>query len=181
MYGLDRFSTDLDFDLLDRDFDIDTPMVQLLQKFGTLKRGKNIILSYAHDDDNIKVDINDRIWKSNRYETKNFYGTDLLVQTQDTIFSNKLVALTERNTNRDIYDVYFFLRQHWNINEAVIQERTGGGSKELFRVIIRKLKQLPENYKILDGLGEVLDLKQKAFVKEKLVKELVGMLEFEVG
>lgn len=46
------------------------------------------------------------------------------VQTKETIFANKLVALTERNTNRDIYDVYFFFKNMWDINEKIIIERT---------------------------------------------------------
>jgi predicted nucleotidyltransferase component of viral defense system len=47
------------------------------------------------------------------------------VHDKSTIFANKLVALTERNTNRDIYDVFFFIQQNFDINEDVILERTG--------------------------------------------------------
>lgn len=181
LHGLDRFSTDLDFDLLDGTSKIDDEVINILKKYGTIKKWNKIVLSYANDADNIKIDINRSIWKNNTYEIKNFFGTDIRVQTKDTIFANKLVALTERNTNRDIYDVYFFFKNRWEINEKIILERTGKTKKELFGIIVEKLKNLWNNYKILDGSGEVLDSKQKAFVKEKLVKELIGVLEFQVS
>jgi predicted nucleotidyltransferase component of viral defense system len=66
------------------------------------------------------------------------------------MFANKLVALSDRSVNRDIYDVYFFLKNMWDINEYVVIERTGKTSSELFIQIIKKLKSLPEQYKILD-------------------------------
>jgi predicted nucleotidyltransferase component of viral defense system len=64
------------------------------------------------------------------------------VQNKSTIFANKLVALTERNTNRDIYDVFFFIQQNFDINEDVILERTGLSKIDLFKNIILKLNKL---------------------------------------
>jgi predicted nucleotidyltransferase component of viral defense system len=111
-----------------------------------------MVLSYAEDDVNIKIDISRKIWKENQYEIVNFYGTPIRVHARGTIFANKLVALTERNTNRDIYDVYFFFRNMLDIHEAIIMERTGKNLKELLIIIREKLANLPKNYKILDGL-----------------------------
>jgi hypothetical protein len=103
------------------------------------------------------------------------------MQTPETIFANMLVALTERHANRDLYDVHFFFRKHWEINEPLILERTGKTKKDLFRVILEKLRGFGPRYALLDGLGEVLDSKQKAFVKEKLIQELIGILEFQLS
>lgn len=180
-HGLDRFSTDLDFDLINQDVeDIDEQVIAVLKKYGEVKIGKyNLILSYETESVNIKIDISRNIRDSNIYEVKNLYGVDINTQAESTIFANKLVALTERNTNRDIYDVYFFLKKHWDIHEDIIRERTWKWKLELFDQIIRKLKNIPLNYKILDWLGEVLDEKQKHFVKHKLLVELIGLLEFE--
>jgi len=58
------------------------------------------------------------------------------------MFSNKLIALLERNTNRDIYDVYFFLKNTFDINENLILERTKETKKELFLKIVKKLEKL---------------------------------------
>lgn len=180
LHSLDRFSTDLDFDLIENDTHLEENILNILKKYWEIKKGRNIILSYWNDDDNIKIDINRKIWQNNKYEIKNFFWVDIKLQTTDTIFANKLVALVERNTNRDIYDVYFFFKNNWNINEQIILERTGKTKQELFKQIMAKLKNLWSNYKILDWLWEVLDAKQKAFVKEKLVCELIGRLEFEM-
>jgi predicted nucleotidyltransferase component of viral defense system len=137
-----------------------------------------MVLSYGEHDINIKIDISRNIWKSNQYEIVNFYGTDIRVQDKATIFANKLVALTERSTNRDIYDVWFFFQNMFPISEAVIQERTGKTTREFLKTVEQKLQKLPKNYNILDGLGEVLTEKQKYFVKEKLISELMGIVSF---
>ena len=180
LYGLDRFTTDLDFDLLE-DIDwLDNKIVEILEKYWSVKKGTKLILSYGEKDINIKIDINRNIRTNNNYEIIDFYGIDMKVQDKSTIFANKLVALTERFTNRDIYDVYFFFQKMFDINEEIIIERTWNTKKELFIIIRDKLKVLPENYKILDWLGELLDEKQKSFVKNKLLKELLWIIEMKI-
>lgn len=183
-HWLDRFSTDLDFDLIGecKNLNIDEEVINILKKYWKVSSWKfNIKLSYWYTDVNIKIDINRKIWNHNAYEKLNFYWTDILTQDKKTIFSNKLVALLERNTNRDIYDVYFFFKKSFDISDELIFERTWGSRKELFSKIIKKLKKLWDNYKILDWLWEVLDdEKHKTFVKTKLVKELVWILGFKI-
>lgn len=181
-YGLDRFSTDLDFDLVKNYENIDEKIIEILKKYWKVKVWIfDIKLSYKENDVNIKIDINRKIWKNNSYEILNFYGTDILVQDKKTIFANKLVALTERNTNRDIYDVYFFFEKNFWINEKVIFERTWKTKKELFKEILKKLENLWKNYKILDWLWEVLvDEKHKNFVKNELLKKLIWILKFNI-
>lgn len=181
-HNLDRFSTDLDFDLVKDYKNIDEDIIKILEKYWKVKIWKfNIKLSYWENDVNIKIDINKNIWKNNSYELLNFYWTDILTQEQWTIFANKLVALTERNTNRDIYDVYFFFKNNFNINEDIIIERTNKTKNELLWNIIKKLEKLWKNYKILDWLWEVLkDEKHKNFVKTKLVKDLISILQFKI-
>ena len=43
-----------------------------------------------------------------------------------SIFANKLVALTDRKimVNRDLYDICFFYKNNFPINEKIITERT---------------------------------------------------------
>jgi len=178
-HNLDRFSTDLDFDLLDDSIQIDTRLEEILGKYGTLKKSThNMILSYGQQDVNIKIDISRNIWNSNQYEIRNFYGVDIRTQDKATIFANKLVALIERNTNRDIYDVYFFFQNNFPINQKVIFERTGKNTHDFFSEILEKLEKLGPKYNILDGLWEVLDDKQKSFTKNKLISELISMIRY---
>lgn len=181
LYNLDRFSTDLDFDLIEsKDFS-DDKIIEILRKYWEIKKWNKLILSYWDNETNIKIDINRNIWKSNKYELVDFFGTSIRVQDKSTIFANKLVALIERFTNRDIYDVYFFFQNLFNINEDIIFERTWKTKKELFISIKEKLNKLPDNYKILDWLWELLTEKQKTFVKTKLVKELIWILEMKIN
>ena len=69
----------------------------------------------------------------------------------------------------------------FDINEKIILERTWWNKKELFLKVKQKLEKLPKNYKILDWLGEVLDEKQKTFVKNKLVLELLWIIEMKIN
>lgn len=181
LHWLDRFSTDLDFDLLKNLENIDDEIILILKKYWSVKKWKKIILSYWEQDINIKIDISRNIWNNNTYEIVNFYWTNIKVQDKSTIFANKLVALIERNTNRDIYDVYFMFKNIFDINYKVIYERTGLDLNDIFLKIKSKLEKLPKNYKILDGLWEVLNEKQKFFVKHNLVKELISILDYKIN
>jgi len=181
LYSLDRFSTDLDFDLLENIDWADGFIENILKKYWTIKKWNKLILSYGDIDMNIKIDINRNIWKSNKYEIVNFYGTDIRIQDKSTIFANKLVALLERNINRDIYDVYFFFQNMFDVNEDIILERTWDNFKSLLILIEKKLSSLPKNYKILDWLWEVLTEKQKIFVKEKLLQDLIWILQMKIN
>jgi len=181
LHWLDRFSTNLDFDLLKNLENIDDEIILILKKYWSVKKWKKIILSYWEQDINIKIDISRNIWNNNTYEIVNFYWTNIKVQDKSTIFANKLVALIERNTNRDIYDVYFMFKNIFDINYKVIYERTGLDLNDIFLKIKSKLEKLPKNYKILDGLWEVLNEKQKFFVKHNLVKELISILDYKIN
>ncbi len=179
IYWLDRFSTDLDFDLLEN-IDIEKSLTKIIQKYWEVKKKTKIILSYENWIDNIKIDINRKIWKNNKYEFINFFWNTIKVQSKETVFTNKLVALTERNTNRDIYDIYFFFKNNFSINDDLILERTWKTRKKLFENILSKLSNLWNNYKILDWLWEVLNQKQKTFVKNNLIWDLIWMLQMNI-
>lgn len=177
-YDLPRFSTDIDLDIImPTSTNIDTQMSMLLQAFGTVKEGHHIILSYGDTDTNIHIDINRRIWKANRYEIRNFFGTDIRVQTIDTIVANKLITLVERGAHRDFFDVYHFLTKAYPINEAVILERTWAWLHALWKRILDMTDTLPTKFNILQSLWETLyDDKQKARVKTQLISELKGIV-----
>jgi predicted nucleotidyltransferase component of viral defense system len=73
LYGLERFSTDLDFDLLHPEEKVDEKLSLLLKKFGNLKAGQRLVLSYGEHETNIKIDVNRKIWKANHYEEVSFF------------------------------------------------------------------------------------------------------------
>ena len=50
----------------------------------------------------------------------------------------------------------------------------------ILKDIYKKLSSLPNNYKILDWLWEVLTEKQKYYVKNNLLKDLISNIEFKI-
>jgi hypothetical protein len=150
------------------------------QKFNTL----HFLLSYSDEDYNVKVEISTRTFTADTYEIQSYYGLPVRLMTQDCMVAHKLVAITDRKklVNRDLFDAWFFLKNSWPINEAVIIERTDKDMVEYFADLITFVENLKmKNPNVLDGLGEVIDSKQKAWVKEKLLDELLYLLKITKG
>lgn len=184
-YNLNRFSVDLDFDLLDktREDYIFERVGQIVKNYGNLKEAKKkrfnlfFLLSYEEKAQNLKIEINRRSFGS-RYEVKTYLGISMLVMIREDMFAHKLMAMYERigKANRDIYDVWFFLKNNWPINKAIIEKRTEMNLKEWLPQCIDLLEKM-DNRNILAGLGEVLDEKQKAWVKTKLKGDTLFLLK----
>lgn len=188
-YGLDRFSVDLDFDLLniDKKEIVTKKISELLQQYGTLKESKTTNngllnnLSY-HDKikgaHNIKVDISFRNFGSH-YEIHEFLGIAMNVMTKADMAANKLVALYERLVVRDIYDVCFFLKHGWPVNTQIITNRTNLDYKIFLQKCIEMVDKLTEK-DILSDIAELLDDKQKTWVKQSLKKDTIFLLKLEL-
>ena len=187
-YNLPRFSVDLDFDLLNAEkADLVFEKIgHILQDYGKIKERyikKNTLfylLSYEEGTRNVKIEISLRNFGS-AYEIKNYLGVSMLVMKQEDMFANKLLALLGRRqiANRDLYDIWFFLQNRWNVNEKVIEARTDMTLKNYLKKIIKFIENINTKY-ILAGLGELLDEKQKSFVKEKLKEEVLFLLKLKV-
>lgn len=184
-YDIGRFSVDLDFDLLksDKDIYVFEKVGSILQDYGTIKekyRKRNTLLfviSYDEKSQNIKVEINCRDFGS-RYELKNYLGISMLVMTKEDMFSHKLVAVLERKktANRDIYDIWHFLKNLWPINKEIVEKRTGMNFKDYMNKCIELIESLSDR-NILSGMGELLDERQKVWAKTNLRKDTVFLLK----
>ena len=183
-YELDRFSVDLDFDLLDisKEETVFLEMKNLLNNYGKIKTAdsKRFSLIYILDYDekdpgaqNIKVEINKRLFDS-RYVVKSYLGIPMKVMIPEDMIANKMVAFYERTgkANRDIYDTWFFLSKNWAINKQLIEKRTGMSFKDFIQRNREQLEKI-NNRNILAGMGEVLSESQKVWVKKNLKKELL--------
>lgn len=190
VYWLDRFSTDLDFDIIKNiEFEKDflNTISQIIGKYWIIKEQYNklntyfFLLSYWDMEMNIKIEMNKRIRNSNKYDTINFFWIDIKVMEKSTIFANKLVALTDRNkvANRDFYDIYFFLKNWFDINESVILERTWKSLKQYLEYLMEFIWNTNTN-NILQWLWEVLDNKQKTWVKNNLINQLKWLIEYRI-
>lgn len=184
-YGLDRFSVDLDFDLLDEEREdyIFEKVGQIVKGYGKIKESRKkkfnlfFLISYEEKAQNIKLEINRRSFGS-RYEVKTYLGISMLVMMRDDMFAHKLMAMYERlgRTNRDIYDVWFFLKNNWSINKKIIEQRAGMPFAGFLQKCISFLEK-GDNRNILAGIGELLSNKQKTWAKAKLRAETIFLLK----
>jgi predicted nucleotidyltransferase component of viral defense system len=185
LYGLDRFSTDLDFDLLEgADTNEIRERLQLLgKKYGEVKDSRIqqytifTLVSYGDIDHNIKIEVSKR-GVSGNYDYKNFLGIKLLLLDIADISANKFLALLSRPqiANRDIYDIHFILKNSLPLNEQRIEELSGISMREYAKKCREFLESLPATYSILDGLGEVIEGEKKQYLSENLVKETIFLL-----
>ena len=184
-YNLGRFSVDLDFDLLNRDKEafVFEKIEKILREYGTIKEKYKkkhtllFVISYDEKFQNIKVEINRRVFGS-RYELKNYLGVSMLVMVKEDMFAHKLVAVLERTktANRDIYDIWHFLKNRWPISKEIVEKRTGLNFKDYLNKCIEFIDSFSDR-NILSGMGELLNEKQKAWAKTNLRKDTIFLLK----
>ena len=187
-YTLDRFSVDLDFDLLDvsKEDCVFERITSIVNKYGSLKefykKRFNLfwLLSYEDKAHNIKIEVNRRQFGS-RYEIKTYLGVSMQVMVIEDMFAHKLMAMHERigKTSRDIYDVWVFLTKRFALNKDIVEERAGMPFNQLVEKCIEQLENM-SNTHILNGVGELLTAKQKDWVKLKLREETIALLRLRM-
>ena len=138
------------------------------------------LLSYEKAERKIKIEISKRPLKSN-FEVKNYLGIPVLVMKKEDMVAGKLSAFLTRKkfASRDLFDLWFFLKNDWDINEDFLKANTGFGLKKSLQTAVKKLNEVKPN-QLLQGLGELLDEKQKSWVKNKLKKELLFYLKLKL-
>jgi predicted nucleotidyltransferase component of viral defense system len=184
-YGLNRNSFDLDFDLLDESkqqavFDKIQKIAEgygkvinsRIKKFNLLN-----VISYDTKSQNIKIEINRRDFGS-KYEVKTLLGISMLVMIQEDMFAHKLMAMLERvgKTSRDIYDVWYFLKNNWPINKEIVEKRSGVSFKEALQKCVQEMEEIKDR-NLLVGLGESLTDPQKDWARAKLRSETIFLLK----
>ena len=191
-YGLTRFSIDLDFDLFSAEEAAQKLVYEkiggMLGKYGEVKDRyikQNTIfflLSYGDADHNVKVEVSVRILMPDirgHYEVKEYLGISMLAGKKEYLFASKLAALVSRRSlaMRDIYDIWFFAKNNWDIDAGVVKARTGKTVAEHMADCIPLIEAVKDN-EILRGLAELLPgEKEKAWVRTHLRKETVFLLK----
>lgn len=188
-YGLPRLSVDLDFDLLRPEHKgmVFDRLREMLARFGTLVQGLEkrytifFLLSYKKGERQIKIEISKRP-STARFLSKNYLGIPMLVMKEEDMAAGKLSALLTRArfAARDLFDLYFFLEQGWDINEDLLKGKTAMSLADAFSKARERVESAKQT-DLLAGLGELLDEKQKAWVREKLKDELVFQLRLRLG
>lgn len=186
-YELPRFSVDLDFDLLEnteknRDL-VFEKVHDILKKYGVIKDEQKkfftvfFSLSYEPGEYQVKIEINTRETGA-RYEMKSYFGMPMLVAVKESMFAGKLVAMTQRKefVSRDLYDTHFFLMQRWDIDAEVLAAYGIKSLKQYLEQCITFIENIPDNI-LLAGLGELINEKEKTFVKNKLKSDTLFLLK----
>ncbi len=187
-HELDRFSVDLDFDLLNdrKSEEVFFTIKNILRKYGEIEdeMDKNFTilfeLRYEVGQQSIKVEINKRRTEGDVYEIRNFYGTDVKTLSLEDSFAHKLIASMNRKgvANRDFYDIWFLFKKGAQPSEKVIKEIAGKDIREYCRELRTFIENNLSAVNPLAGLGELVDNKQKDWIKKKLKNELLSQLDF---
>jgi predicted nucleotidyltransferase component of viral defense system len=195
LYGLDRFSVDLDFDILNqkKEKEIKESLLKILKKFGTIKTQTSIKLKYDKNYQALKIDLSNRYERmiNNTYQVQNIIsGISLKVLKKEDIFAHKLFALTNRSAesqtsekfiaNRDLYDINFFFKNNWKYNPQIIEAQTKKTVREYLQEIIRLIEKVVSEKKVLERLGDLVDKEQRNWIKNNLKKEILLQLSLEI-
>ncbi len=190
-HNLERFSVDLDFDLLNKEKEdsVFIKIKKILENYSTIKQAEKkrfnllFVSSYSgkiQNGQNIKVEINRREFGS-RYELRVYFGISMKVMVPEDMFAHKLCAMYERigKTNRDIFDVWYFLKNEWSVNKKIVENRMNMDFKEFLQECINVLEKMSDK-NILSGMGELLDNRQKDWVRAKLKSETIFLLKLRL-
>lgn len=151
---LDRFSIDLDFDVLEH-ADEERLLKGFLTAFSTLGLELKVAfdkvlffqLKYQNETgkrNTLKVSASTERISANQYKVAYFPEIDRMInsQTIETMFANKLVAVMDRYSRhqtiagRDIYDVHHFFTRGFNYHPDIIRERTHMEPDDFFGQLI---------------------------------------------
>lgn len=184
-YGLPRNSVDLDFDILDPEKEelVFRRIQKLVSVYGKITEAiikRNyilVVISYGTGLPQLKIEINRQQFGSN-YSNMSLLGIPMLVMNKSDMFAHKLMAMYERigRTSRDIFDVRFFAQNDWEINKAMVEKRSGKTFVKIINECIISLEKMSEAH-ILDGLGELLDERQKDSTRAKLKADTIFQLK----
>lgn len=206
-YDLPRFSVDCDFDLVQK---LDKKQLQNLKSelllylqntlpeltiktSGTSDYSIRYIIQYGGDK-TIKIEISPKIY-DNQYEIKQINWLNIQVMKAERMFAHKLCAFISRYqqrdiiANRDLFDInYLFKKIIIPYQPIVIQRFTKMLDKNvtfndcidyLIDFITLHEKDIQKN--ILNGLGELVDEKEKNTIKTNLIKNTLNGLKFYIS
>lgn len=180
-YDLPRMSVDLDFNLLDsgKKEMVFNKLKVLLSQFGTLREAVEkhytlfFLLSYEKQRHTVKVEISKRTSLSS-FHFMRYLGIAMLVMKQGDMAANKLAALLTRRifVMRDVFDLWFFLKNKWEFNEQVVKEGTQMSFSQALKLAEKKINKINRS-ELLNGLGELVDEQQKVWIKNHLISDIL--------
>jgi predicted nucleotidyltransferase component of viral defense system len=183
-HNLPRFSTDLDFNLLDpgKETEVFERVRKIVLKYGKIHDeaikhyGIIFVLDYDIGERKLKIEISNRPY-DNHYEIRNYLGLQMRVMVKEDMFAHKLCALLDRTeiTSRDVFDCWFFLKERTSINKEIVESRMGMPIEEYLDKCIASVQDISEKT-LISGMGELTEGEMKNFVRHGLKDELISLL-----
>ncbi len=141
-YDLPRFSVDLHFNLLNKEYEdtVYQKVWNIILNFGKIHdeaikfNGPLIALDYGIGERKLKIEISNRIFE-NQYEIISLLGVRMKVMVLPDMFAHKLCALLDRNelANRDIFDAHFFMKLRTPVNKQLVSHSEAKPSTRFLR------------------------------------------------
>lgn len=196
---IDRFSVDLDFDLILKKEEITGIRKELeiiFEKLGLQIKDKSSVvpqyfLKYPAGNNSRNTIKIDAIWpppKANKYESVLLPEIDrvLKCQTRDTLVANKMVALMERHeksgsvAGRDVFDLHTYFLKGFDYNDEVIKERRGKDPKEFIFDLIHFVEKNVTQTLIDQDLNHLLPNREFQKIRKILKQEVIMFLKDEL-
>jgi len=197
---LDRFSVNLDFDLVKTSVDtlpsVREKMEAVFNDLGLeIKDASTNTAQYflrypvvGGGRNSLKVDVTFPPVAANTYQTVRLSEIDRLVvcQTVETMFANKLVALIDRYekkealAGRDMYDIHHFFLRGFRYTEEVIRERRGTDIETFFEQLIDFVGKHVTEKMLTEDLNPLLPYAEFSKLRKVLKQETLMFLHDEL-
>lgn len=195
---LDRFSVDLDFDIVPgttkatvrKDLEKVYSRLDLEIKNNSTATVQYVVKYHASQNvrNTIKLDAIEYSIPSSVYKPIYLVDIDryMLCQTVETMFAHKLVAVLDRYrkhqsiAGRDIYDIHYFFAHQHTYTKEVIQDRMKSSVKEFFTQLIDFIQEKVTQTSINEDLNMLLPPDRFSAIRKSLKLEVVAMLKNEL-
>jgi predicted nucleotidyltransferase component of viral defense system len=196
---LDRFSVDLDFDVLKGadEAALRKAFHQIFERLElqvTLEFEKALFFQLRYPSSpgrrsTLKVSASSMRVETNEYKVHYFPEIDRLInsQTIETMFANKLVTVTDRYAQhqsvagRDLYDIHHFFIQGYAYQREVIRERTGLEPGQYLAELKAFIQKHVTQTTINEDLNSLLPERKFQQVRKILIPETLSLLEWEIN
>jgi len=194
---VERFSVDLDFDLIaaENNVEVRGNLKKIFDRLGLLiedqsRKIPQFFLKYKNESgkrNTLRVDMTYPVPRSNEYEAVRFADIDriLYCQTAETMFSNKLVAVLDRYekhhslAGRDFFDIHTFFLKNTGYRKEVIEERRNTDTATFMSSLADFIREHVNQRIIDEDLNHLLPVDSYRKVRKFLLQEVLMFVENE--
>lgn len=195
---LDRFSVDLDFDLVKgyKNQDVQKSLESVFSKLSlpiVQKHPSTLMYKVRYSDDpaarkTIKVSVNEDFVASSTYQPQYLAYIDrtMICQTRESMVAQKMIALTQRFekrgivAGRDVYDIHHFLLSGYAYSVEVIRERTGMTMQKYIAKMISFIETRVNQRAIDEDINLLLPVPFFKKIRKILIPETTALLRAEL-